>query len=58
MLLLKQDNTKREGVERILKLDACNNNNKKYKMEAIWESAVYANKSKSGHLSGFYYLVV
>ena len=27
-------------------------------MEAIWDSAVYARKSKSGHLAGLYYLVL
>ena len=26
-------------------------------MEAIWDSAVYARESESGHLSGLYYLV-
>ena len=31
-------------------------NNKKYKVEVIWNSAVYANKGKS-HLSGLYYLI-
>ena len=28
-----------------------------YKMEAIWNSAVYAKDSKSGYLPGFYYLL-
>ena len=27
-------------------------------MEAIWEIAVYAKKSKSGHLQSLYYLVL
>ena len=31
--------------------------NGEYKVEAIWDSAVYARKSKSGHLSGLYSLV-
>ena len=31
-------------------------NSKEYKIEAIWNYAVYANKAK-GHLLGFYYLV-
>ena len=39
------------------KLDASNDDNKKYKIEAILDSAIYTNKSKSGHLLGFYYLV-
>ena len=29
----------------------------KYKMEAIWDSAVYAKESEAGHLLGFYYLI-
>ena len=29
----------------------------KYEVEAIWDNAVYAKKSKSGHLLGLYYLV-
>ena len=28
-----------------------------YKIETIWDSAVYARESKSGHLPGLYYLV-
>ena len=28
-----------------------------YKMEAIWDSVVYARKSKSGYLPRLYYLV-
>ena len=28
-----------------------------YKVEVIWDSAVYARESESGHLSGLYYLV-
>ena len=31
-------------------------NNSEYKVEVIWDSAVYANKAKS-YLSGLYYLV-
>lgn len=31
----------------------------KYKVEAIWDSAVYAKKSETGgYLPGFYYLVL
>ena len=29
----------------------------KYEVEAIWDSAVYARESESGHLPGLYYLV-
>ena len=31
-------------------------NSKKYKVQAIWDSAVYTNKAE-GHLLGFYYLI-
>ena len=31
--------------------------NKEYEVEAIRDSAVYARKSESGHLPGFYYLI-
>ena len=42
---------------RKMEFDASDNEGGKYKVEAIWESAVYAKVSKSGHLLGFYYLV-
>ena len=32
-------------------------NSKKYKVEAIWDSIVYANKLESGQLPGLYYLI-
>ena len=31
--------------------------NEEYEVEAIWDSAIYARKSESGHLPGLYYLV-
>ena len=55
--LLEQDTIKKERVKKILELDA-GNNSKEYEVEAIRDSAVYANKSESGHLLGLYYLVV
>ena len=54
--LLEQDITKKERVEKVPKLDA-GKKSEKYKVEAIWDSAVYANKSELGHLSGVYYLI-
>ena len=39
-----------------MKLDASNNSGE-YKVEAIWNNAVYARKSESGYLPGFYCLV-
>ena len=38
-------------------LDADNDDNKEYEVEAIWDSAVYASKWESGYLPGLYYLV-
>ena len=43
--------------EKVIELDFEASNSKEYKVEAIWDSAVYANKSESGHLPDFYYLV-
>ena len=58
MSLLEQDITKKERVdEKVTELDFKASNSKEYKVEAIWDSPVYANKSKSDHLSGLYYLV-
>ena len=34
-----------------------NNEGGKYKVEAIWDSAVYTRELESGHLPGLYYLV-
>ena len=56
ILLLEQNTIKRERVEKVPKLDA-GNEIEEYKVEAIWDSTVYANKSESGHLPGLYYLV-
>ena len=58
MSLLEQDITKREQVKRMPELNTCNDDNKGYEVKAIWNSAVYANKSKSGSLLGLYYLIV
>ena len=56
MSLLEQTTTRKEPVEKVLELDTGNTNSKKYKIEAIWDNAVYARKLE-GHLPGFYYLV-
>ena len=32
-------------------------NNEEYEVEGIWDSAVYAKESTTGHLPGLYYLV-
>ena len=58
MLLLEQDTTKKERVdENVTELEFDAGNNEEYEVEAIWDSAVYAMKSKSGHLPDLYYLV-
>ena len=57
MSLLKQNATRKKRVKKVLELDAGNKDSKKYKVETIWDSAVYANNSDSGYLLGLYYLV-
>ena len=42
--------------ENVVGLDAGNKSGK-YKVEVIWDNAVYARKSKPGHLLSFYYLI-
>ena len=56
--LLEQDTTRKGRVsEEVPELNAGNEDSEEYKVEAILDSAVYANESKSGHLPGLYYLV-
>ena len=33
-------------------------NNKEYKIDGIWDSAVYTKESATGQLSGLYYLIL
>ena len=54
--LLEQDITRKERVEKVPELDA-GDDSEEYEVEAIWDSAIYANKSESGYLPGLYYLV-
>ena len=58
VFLLKQDTTRKERVheEDEEELDASDDSGE-YKVEAIWDSVLYAKESESGHLPGFYYLV-
>ena len=59
VLLLEQDTTRKERVdERVTKLELQAGNSEEYKVEAIWDSAVYASELESGQLPGLYYLVV
>ena len=58
MSLLEQEITKKEQInKKLTKLEFETGNNEKYKVEVIWNSAVYANKAKD-HLLGLYYLVI
>ena len=58
MLLLEQDTTKKGWIdENATELDAGDDNSQEYKMEAIWDSVVYAQESELGQLPGLYYLV-
>lgn len=57
MLLLKQDNTKKKQMNKLLSmLEFETSDNKKYEIEAIWDSAIYT-KETDRHLLGLYYLV-
>ena len=58
MSLLEQDNTKKERVDkRVTKLELEAGDSKKYKVEAIWDSAVYASELELDKLPGLYHLV-
>ena len=59
MSLLEQDTTKKKRVDKQVKeLEFGAGNSEEYKIEAIWDSAVFASESESGQLLGLYYLVV
>ena len=47
---------KRQVDKKITKLEFEAGNSKEYKIQAIWDSAVYASKAKND-LLGLYYLV-
>ena len=59
MLLLEKDIIKKRQVDKnaieLAKLDVGNNENNKYKVKAICNSAIYA-RELAGHLLEFYYL--
>ena len=56
--LLEQDTTRKGRVheENVEELDA-GDDSRKYEIEAIRDSGVYAKESESGHLPGLHYLV-
>ena len=56
--MLEQNTTRKERVDKKgTELEFEVGNSKKYKLKAIWDSTIYANKAKS-HLLVLYYLVV
>ena len=56
--LLEQDTTRKGRMDKeVRKIEFDVGDNEEYKVEAIWDSAVYARESESGHLPGLYYLV-
>ena len=60
MSLLEQDTTRKRQVDeeiRQIEFEASNNNSGEFKVEAIWDSMVYAKESESSHLPGFNYLI-
>ena len=58
MLLLELDTTRKGQInENAIQQDFEANKNEKYKVNGIWNSAVYAKKSKAGYLPERYYLI-
>ena len=58
MSLLEQNNSKKERVDKnVTELEFDTSNSEEYKVKAIWDSVVYANKLEKSYLSGLYYLV-
>ena len=57
--LLKQNITRKRQIDEndMAKLDANNNEGGKYKVKAIWDSAVYAKELELNYLLRLYYLV-
>ena len=58
--MLEQDITRKGRINNIqldFKFEAGNDKDKKYEVEGIWDSAVYAKESTIGQLPGLYYLV-
>ena len=55
--LLEQDTTRKGRVDENVTEFEADSDKEEYKMERIWDSAVYAKESATGHLSGLYYLV-
>lgn len=55
----KQNTTRKEQVdENVIELDVGNDNSGEYRVEIIWDSAVYARELESSYSPGLYYLVL
>ena len=54
MLLLEQDTIRKKRVKKVLELDVGNEGSKECKVEAIWDSAVYARESEDYWLRLYY----
>ena len=60
MFLLEQNIIKKGQVDekKVEQLEfKVGSNNKEYKVEDIYDSAIYAKESEADHLLGFYYLI-
>ena len=59
MSLLEQDTTRKGRVEdNVTQLEFEAGDNAEYKVEAIWDSAIYTRELEAGHLPGLYYLIL
>ena len=57
MSFLEQNTTKKTQIDKkVMELEFEFGKSKKYKVEVIWNSAVYANKAE-GYLANLYFLV-
>ena len=57
MSLLEQNITRKRRVDKNVTEFKAGSADEKYKLERIWDSAVYAKKLATGYLPGLYYLV-
>lgn len=57
--LLEQDTTRNgQRDENVTQLEFKSSNSKKYKVEAIWKSAIYKKKLELDQLPRLYYLIL
>lgn len=58
MSLLEQDIIKKEQLNETSQSELDDINNEEYKIEAIWDSEIFAKKLDSGILLGLFYIVL